>query len=373
MSERITYVGLDAHKVSITMAVLRPGMEVADEPVKFKNTPQKVRKIIRRLKTVHEELKVCYEAGPTGYELQRQFWAEGVECDVVAPSLIPQKSGSRVKTDRIDAKKLAELHRAGLLTPVTPPTEDDEAARDLVRLREDLVSDVKRAKQQLNALLLRHGVSRPHAKAWTKRDREWLQTLKMSTAMLTRTLRHHVQRLERAEAQRDNIELDIAALSETEAFRRPVGALRCFRGIDTISAMTIVTELHSFGRFEKPTALMAFIGLVPSEDSTGDRVNRGPITKTGNKRVRRILVEAGWHYRHKPAVGVTLRKRRQGQPPEVIATADRAMQRLWKRYWHLVFDNNKAPCKAVTAVARELAGFIWAVLYPMATEDFQVG
>lgn len=363
MSEATTYVGLDVHKKEISIAVLLPGVE---KPLEWscKNEPRAVRRLARRLKREGEgELRVVYEAGPCGYVLQRQFSSEGVRAEVIAPSLIPVKPGDRIKTDRRDARKLATLERGGQLTVVHPPSESEESVRDLCRCREDAVEDLRRARQRLVKMLLRRGFVYRSGNNWTRRHRVWLRSLEFEHEASQTVFDDYLSAIELLEQRMRGLETRIEEISVEEPYREPVGWLRCFRGIDTVSAMILVTELHGFDRFPDPRKLMAYLGLVSRVDESADRTHRGPITKAGNAHARRILIEAAWHYRHRPAVGRALRKRREGQPQKVCTVADKAQLRLHRRYLHFVLGSNKPAPKAVVAIARELVGFLWDVLY----------
>jgi len=308
------------------------------------------------------EVVCAYEAGPCGYVVQRQFLAEGLACQVVAPSLIPSKPGDRIKTDRRDAKKLAELLRADLLTEVQPPSEEQEAVRDLCRCREDARHDLQRCRHRLGKFLLRKGVHYGQGRAWTERHRQWLFGLRLEPAAAQWTLESCLVGVEQLGVRLQELDRQLEEIAQTQPYREPVGRLRCFRGIDTLTAMVILTELHDIRRFRSARALMAYLGLVPGEHSSGEKTRRGGITKTGNRHLRRVLIEAAWHARHRPAIGKALRQRRQNQPVQAIAIADRAMHRLHRRYWRML-TMGKPPTKVVTAVARELAGFVWATLY----------
>jgi transposase len=307
-------------------------------------------------------LQCVYEAGPCGYTLQRQLLKEGIATDVVAPSLIPVKPGERIKTDRRDARKLAAAARAQMLTAVRPPTEDEEAVRDLCRCREDAREDLTRARHRLNKFLMRRGFVYRVGKNWTQRHRQWLRSLKFED-VATRTVFEDYLIVEQGEERIRSLESRLEEIAQEDPYRERVGWLCCFRGIKTVTAMTILAELHDFRRFDDPRRLMSYLGLVPSEHSSGERTRRGAITKAGNSHVRRVLVEAAWHYRHRPSVGATLRRRREGQPREVIAVADRAQRRLYRRFHRLVLASGKPSQKAIVAVARELVGFLWAALY----------
>jgi len=365
MAEATTHVGLDVHKQSISVAVLLPGSAKALQ-WEMRNEPGEVRRLVRRLRRDGgggSELLCAYEAGPCGYVLQRQLVREGVACQVVAASLIPRKPGERIKTDRRDARKLAELLRAGLLTEVRPPSEAEEALRDLCRCREDARADLMRARHRLGKMLLRQGLRYVEGKPWTLQHRAWLWSLKLEHAAERMVLEDYLLAVEQVSTRLVTLEAQLGELAEQEPYRERVGWLRCFRGIDTITALSVLAELHGFERFQKPRQLMAYLGLVPSESSSGASVHRGPITKTGNRHLRRLLTEAAHHSRHRPGVGAALRRRRAGQPAAVIALADRAQQRLHHRYSRLLLGRGLPRQKVVIACARELAGFLWAVLF----------
>lgn len=363
MEKAITYVGLDVHKEQIAVAVLIPGREATEEWT-VAHEPRAVRRLARKLQREASGAVECaYEAGACGYALQRQLQGEGVGCEVVAPSLIPVKPGERIKTDRRDARKLAELLRAGLLTPVHPPTPEEEALRDLCRCREDAKEDLMRARHRLGKWLLRRGLIFRAGRNWSARHRSWLRSLVFEQEAERVVFEDYLAAVELLEERLRGLEENLEAISQAEPYAERVGWLRCFRGIDTVTAMTILAELHDFRRFTTARQLMAYLGLVPSEHSSGDATRRGRITKAGNAHVRRVLIEAAWHYRHRPGVGVRLRQRRQGQPAAMIALADRAQRRLHRRWCRLVLGRGKPTPKAVTALARELAGFLWAALY----------
>lgn len=362
----ITFVGMDAHKKAINVAMLLPGQS---EPVEWQlaNEPAAIRRLAKKLqREAPGEVRCCYEAGPCGYVLQRQLETGGVICEVVAPSLIPIKPGERIKTDRRDAHKLARLLRSDDLTTVHPPTSADEAVRDLCRCREDARKDLLRARHRLDTFLLRRAcLYTLTRRRWNQPHRAWLNALKFEHAADQVTFEDYVRTIAQAEERLRRLDEQLAAVATQDPYREPVGWLRCFRGIDTGTAITVVAELHDFRRFQTARALMAYLGLVPSEHSSGERQRRGAITKAGNIHVRRLLVEAAWHYRHRPHVGVGMRQRRSGQPERIIAIADRAQDRLSHRFRTLT-TRGKLPQKAVVAVARELAGFLWAALCPPA-------
>jgi transposase len=279
--------------------------------------------------------------------------------------LIPRKPGDRIKTDRRDARKLAELLRAGLLTEVHSPTVEDEAVRDLCRAREDAHEDLVRCRHRVSKMLLRRGwIWNGAKKAWGQGHRLWLRSLRFEQQADQVVFDNYLQAIAQVEERLRMLEQHIDSVSQLPAYAQPVGALRCFRGMDTLTAMGLVAELHDFMRFDSARGLMAFLGLVPCEFSSADSERRGAITKAGNRHARRLLIEAAWHYRHQPNPQ-GLKRRRQGQPAEVIAIADKAMHRLNRRF-NRMLAKGKPPGKTVVAVARELAGFIWAALHSKA-------
>ena len=367
MGNGITYVGLDTSKESIVGYVLSsdgaPGVEF-----KVPSERTAARKMVRKLGRQYGSVSFCYEAGPCGYQLQRWIRAEGAPCVVVAPALIPRRPGEKIKTDRRDAKKLAELYRAGLLVEVHPPTLQAEAVRDLVRGREDLVEDMRRMKQRILSLLLRRGLACPGVKGyWGVGFWRWLRSLAWEEEADRAIFSDYLLGLEQAQDRLRQLEARIAEVAASEPWAERVGWLCCLRGIKTLSAMTLLSELHGWERFRTARELMSFLGLVPSEHSSGERERRGRITGAGNIHARRILIETSQNYRVTARVTPALAKRRQGQPAWVIALADRAQQRLNRRFWRLL-AKGKLHNKVVVAVARELVGFIWAILQGPRTE-----
>ena len=360
MKQVTTFVGIDAHKKDLFVAMLS-GRDAAPVTWQLANEPGAVRRLVKKLeREAPGPVHVFYEAGPCGYALQRQMTTARVTCDVIAPSLMPRKPGERVKTNRRDARKLVELGRAGLLTVVQPPTPADEAVRDLARARDDAREDLQRCRHRLGKLLLRRGLHYA-GRNWTQAHRRWVDSLTWAHAAERAVVEDYQLAIDHTEARLLELDARLKELAEQEPYREPVGWLRCFRGIDTLTAMLILAELHDFRRFSSARALMAFLGLVPSENSSGEKHRRGRITKMGNALVRRILVEASWHYQHRPGVGRALAARRKGQPPRVIAIAEKAQRRLCGRFRRLTAEHKPAP-KVAVAVARELAGFIWAAL-----------
>jgi transposase len=360
MKDVITYVGIDAHKKDLFIAML-----VGDQPTpvtwQLANEPNAVRRVVRRLeRDAPGPVRVCYEAGPCGYALQRQMTTPRVRCQVIAPALIPRKPGERIKTNRRDARKLAELLRAGLLTEVRPPTPDEEAVRDLCRARDDAREDLQRGRHRLGKLLLRRGLHFS-GRNWTQAHRRWVDSLEWTHAAERVVVDDYWLAIDQLNARLIALDAQLTEIAQTAPYRERVAWLRCFRGIDTLTAILLLAELHDFRRFQSPRALMAYVGLVPGEDSSGEKHRRGRITRTGNALVRRLLVETAWHYQHRPSVGRALTRRRTGQPGRVIAIADKAQQRLCGRFRRLQ-AKDKSAGKVVVAVARELVGFIWAAL-----------
>ncbi len=359
MSESITFVAFDMHQDSITAAGLRPG---ASEPETraVPNEPKPFRRLVKELLAAGPA-RACYEAGPVGYEPQRHLAAWGLPCAVLAPSLIPRRPGVRIKTDTRDAKKLVKLSRSGELTPIRIPTPAEEAARDLVRCREACGVDALRALHRLRKFLLRRDLrcpaGRPRTQAWWR----WVQHLQLPDPAAQRTLEEYTLGALTARARWKALDPEVAALATREPWVAPVARLRCFRGIDTLGAVTLLLEVFDFRRFGSPRPFMSFVGLVPGEHSSGARRRQGSITKTGNAHLRRILVEAAWHYARRPDPRAAAHRRQQGQPPAVVAGAQQAGQRLSRRFQRLVARGKLRPV-AATAVARELCGFLWAAM-----------
>jgi len=353
-------VGLDVHKKTIVVAVLYPGMSQVTERFTIENTTEALEKMVKRLGG-QGPVCFCYEAGPCGYEVYRQLTRLGQECVVIAPSLTPKKAGDRVKTDQRDAEKLARYFRAGELTVVRVPSLEEEAARDLVRVREDALEDQQRARHRLSKFLLRQGRVYRTGKMWTQRHRRWLQSQRFEPAILEQTYQAYVRMMEETEERLRVVEVQVLALTEHPGYKTIVRSLCCLKGIKELTALTLVVETQDFERFRRAASYMGFTGLVSSESSSGERQWRGAITKTGNARLRRVLVEAAWHARHSVKVtGERLSRRRQGCPEPVVRLARRAEERLHRKYWHLVNRGKKPPIAAV-ACARELAGFVWAM------------
>jgi transposase len=361
VKKNIRYIGLDVHAETIAVAVAEANGEVRSLGV-IPNRPEPVRRLIKKLGPA-QSLRVCYEAGPCGYVLYWQLTELGVHCDVVAPTLVPVKAGDRVKTDRRDAQKLARSYRSGDLTAVWVPDAAHEALRDLVRAREAAKKDQLRARHRLQKFLLRHGLQPPEGiRSWTVKHLDWVKTLHLEQLALDATLLDYITEVDHARARVERLEraIDQAIEVAPAAIRAVIDALQSLRGVARLSAATIVAEVGQLSRFARPRQLMGYTGAVPSEHSSGERVRRGAITKTGNAHLRRILVEAAWAYRHRPNVGSELRRRQEGISEEVKAIAWKAQHRLHHRYVRLT-ARGKPKQHIVTAIARELAGFIWAV------------
>jgi transposase len=360
---RIRFIGLDVHADTIAVAVAEPNGEVRPLGI-IPNRLESVRKMIAKLGPVNQ-LQACYEAGPTGYVLYWQLTSLGVACEVVAPTLTPVKAGDRVKTDRRDAAKLARSYRAGDLTPVWVPDAAHEALRDLVRTREDAREDQQRARQRLGKFLLRHGWQRPKdiKENWTQKHMTWIKsqvrfeqpTSQAAFLDYAHEVEHAADRLERIEKAID----DAIAVAPPE-IQQVVQALQALRGVGKIVAVTVVAEVGSLSRFANPRQLMSYAGMVSSEYSSGNRIQRGGITKTGNAHLRRVIVEAAWAYQHKPWMGGWLAKRQQGLDEETKAIAWKAQWRLCTRYKKLAAKGKNKP-QIVTAIGRELLGFLWAI------------
>jgi transposase len=359
MTESTTLVAFDQHAASVVAAVLRPGQQTPALQTLSADLPT-IGRFLERLQA-HGPVTCCYEAGPCGFALQRYLATRRIACDVIAPALIPRRPGSRIKTDRRDAAQLALLWRAQALTRVHVPTDQEEAARDLLRCREDLVGDLLRARHRLTKFLLRYGRRFTAGRAWSRAHTVWLGTQHWPLPALEHTFLAYRRSVDEAVARLRTVETDLRDLLTIAPLAERVVRLRCFRGIDDVTALTIAAELGDPTRFARPRQLMGFTGLVPSEHSSGTQQHRGGITKTGNAHLRRVLIEAAWHYRHRPAIGPELRRRQRAAPPVAVQHAWAAQQRLHHRYRRLL-ARGKRPQAVVTAVARELTGFVWAVL-----------
>lgn len=355
---QLTHIGLDVHKDTIAVAVLRSGTTEVDERV-IPNTPEAIRRLLAR----HDAqlTALCYEAGPTGYDTQRLITGLGFDCDVIAPSLIPRRSGVHVKTDRIDARNLARLHRAGELTSVRVPGAAEEAVRDLIRVREEIKCDRRVARQRIRSFLLRYGKRYPAPRdAWSRRFEVWARALSFDEPLANEAFSHLLSAYFIRDTQLAEMGRRIEEIAQTEPFAADVARLSTLRGIGTLSAMTILAETCDFTRFGDAGAYMGFTGLTPSEHSSGASRHQGSITKTGNRHIRRVLVESAWAYRHAPAVRGKLRERLEGMPPEVAAYSWAAQVRLNRTF--RTISARKGAHTAVVATARELSGFVWGLM-----------
>ena len=355
------YVGLDVHKDTIAVAVAWPGREAPEYRGIVPNRRNSLQKLIRGLQGPHgEAVSFAYEAGPCGYGVYREITETGHDCQVVAPSLIPRKPGDRVKTDRRDAVSLARLHRAGELTRVWVPAPDWEAVRDLTRAREDMKAVEVRTRQRLGAFLLRHGRVYHGKSRWTQAHSRWLEEQKFDFPVQQTVFQEYVDAAVAAQKRTDGLEAQMHELLDAWSQRPTAEALMSLRGVSTITAMTILAELGDLTRFDSPRQLVGFLGLAPGEYSSGSRRRQGAITKTGNGHVRRLLTEAAWAYRFPARKTAHMRRKAARVPDRVQAIAWAAQKRLCARYVKL-YQRGKAKNKVVTAIARELVGFIWAI------------
>ena len=357
------WVSLDVHKLSIVAATLAPAGGRPDVS-RIETTERAICRFIGRLGGP-AGLAVCYEAGPGGYALWRLLTRMGVACDVIAPSLVAVRGGDRVKTDRRDAKKLVTLHRAGLLRYVHPPTAETEGLRDLLRCRDDLRCARTAARHRVLKALLRHGhVFREGKTAWTLKHRRWINAQRLPDALAQLALEQMLIHLDGIERQLDALDAQLEQIAAAERWGASVQILTRFRGILTLTALGLIAEIGDFARFGNPRELASWLGITPSEYSSGDQPQRGHITKAGNHHARRLLVEAAWHYRHAP--------RRPAKDPQPDQRAWQAQVRLHHRYRHLT-EHGKRPTVVNVAIARQLVGFLWAAMtnQPLATSSQQ--
>lgn len=355
------FVGMDVHKATISVAVAEGAR--GGEVRHLGNIPNRadhVGKLVERLGKNVQKLRFCYEAGPCGYGLHRQLTGLGHECVVVAPSLIPMKAGDRIKTDRRDAVMLAKLHRAGELTAVWVPDGAHEAMRDLVRARATSVRVLGKARQHLQGFLLRHGRIYAGKKGWTQPYRRWLTTVRFDHPAQQLVLQDYIHSVEDAEARIGRLTKQIAELVPNWSMATVVEALQAMRGVAFIVAVTVVAEVGDFSRFDNPRQLMAYLGLVPSEYSSGATTRRGGITKAGNALARRVLIEGAWTYRMQARISRKLHDRVEGLPQAIRDIAWKAQVRLCARYRRLTAAG-KAKVVVTTAIAREMVGFLWAI------------
>lgn len=356
MAKARTLVGLDVHATKIVAAVL----DAETGEIAFFAMTAEIDRAAGFCAGLPGPVRVAYEAGPTGYGLARELAKRRVECVVAAPSKIPRASGDRVKTDRRDAELIVRLLMAGKLHAVRVPGPEEEALRDLVRAREAVRVDLMRCRHRLSKLLLRHGIRFEDGEAWTERHRVWLNTVALQWPAAQATLLDCRGAIDALAHRRDELERQIVSLVPSSPWRAQVGVLRCLRGIDTLSAVGLCAEVGDFTRFGRAEQLMSYLGLVPSENTTGQQRRLGSITKTGSAHARRLLVEASWHYRPRPNLSKRLAERQAGQPPEAVAVAWTAQKRLHRTWTRLEARGKRRPIIAVAA-ARELTGFCWAI------------
>jgi transposase len=352
-----TWVGLDVHRNSITSAVLIPGRETPVVDRWFHDEPS-VRRFVSGLGSP-ARVRLCYEAGPTGYDLARLLKRLGVATEVIAPSLIPVAPGAKIKTDSRDARRLVHLYRSGELTAVHIPTPGEEAIRDLARTRADLVTDRTRSRHRLSKFLLRHGQVYRAGVQWTAGHEAWIRQVQFDDSALTQTFSHYRAVVAGLDAHLAAVESDLKGYLDQGPFAQAVGRLSAYRGITELGALTLSAEVCDWRRFPRATSLMGFCGLVPSEYSSGERTKRGRITKSGNIHLRTQLVESAWSYQHRPAVGATIKKRQERCSQETVTRAWAAQLHLCGKFRRLA-ERKSSRKIVVTAIARELTGFLWA-------------
>jgi transposase len=353
----LAHVGIDSHVSSLCVSVFAEGTKEPEPSVSLVNAEKDVKRFFKKLAESYT-LRCCYEASVCGYVLQRWLTEIGVSCEVIAPSLVPQRPGDKVKTDRRDARKLAKLYRAGLLTCVHIPTPAEEAARGLVRLRETFLKDVVQAKNWVQKFLTRHGRRYDGKSHWTIKHWQWVKSQSFELddqfeyALLLASLDAKITLLAQIDER-------VTRMADEPRYVEIVKRLCSLRGVGLVTAMTLVTEVIDFSRFRTARALMSYFGLVPKENSSGETRKQSGITKTGSSHARRVLVEAAWKYMHKPALGAELKRRQEGVSKEVQAHSWKAQLRLHKKYWSIALSKHRG--KAAVAVARELTGFVWAI------------
>lgn len=357
MGKARTLVGLDVHAEKVVAAIL----DAETGEVRFQRLGGESGPVVSLCRSLAGPVRAVYEAGPTGYGLARGLSEAGVDCVVAAPGKIPRGASDRVKTDRRDAEHLVRLLLAGKLSAVRVPGPPEEAMRDLVRAREDLRMDLMRARHRLGKLLLRHDIRfEGPGGNWTERHLQWLSKLSFEDSAAQATLDDYRGAVEALLHRRGELERQIEGLVASSPWAREIGRLRCLRGVDTLTAVGLCAEVGDFARFGKAGQLMSYLGLVPSEHSTGESRRLGSITKSGSRHARRLLVEAAWHYRNPPRVGREIERRQAGQPAAAVAVAWSAQRRLHRTHTQMR-KRNKRPTVTTVAVARELAGFCWAI------------
>jgi len=356
----IYWIGIDDHADKWTIAQYRGDEERPSREFELVPDDKGYRRLFSYLKGVDGEVRIVYEAGPCGYDLYRRLTKAGYKCQVAAPALTPRKPGERVKTNRRDAAKLARYLRSNDLTFIAVPDPDRESLRDLIRSRQSVQKDVGRMRRQIIHLLLRYGYRYRDGQAWTQRFWAWMKKVQLEGTHSRFVLTEMIGELEHRISVLDRYDDQVELASQTAEYQPYLAALRTLRGINTLSAMTILSEMGDLRRFATAPKLMAAVGVVPSEYSTGDKTSRFSITKTGNAHLRRVAVEAAWQYQRRPLLGRTVKARRKDQPKAIVDIAEKCEKRLHARFQRLTSRNKKSTV-AVVAVARELLGFIWAI------------
>jgi transposase len=353
-----TWVGLDVHAAKVVVCVV----DAESGEMAMHRLGGSTIGVVAFCAGLPEPVRVGYEAGPTGFGLARALRAAGIECVIAAPGKIERPAQDRVKTDQRDAQRLARLLMIGALHPVRVPAPEEEALRDLVRAREDLREDLMRARHRLSKLLLRHDVRyQDSASRWGERHRRWLAGVELAEPGAQLTMSDYIGAIDQLTIRRETLERAIEGLIPSSPWAHTIARLRCLRGIDTLTAVGLCAEIGDFHRFQRPGQLMSYLGLVPSEKSSGDTRRQGQLTRTGSRHARRLLVEAAWHYRRAPRLGTVLERRQQGQEAAVIAIAWKAQQRLHRIWRRLEQKRGKRGTIVAAAAARQLTGFVWAI------------
>lgn len=359
MQKKVAYIGIDYHSETLSLSVIVDGKKDFFDSITMKNNDKIILKYLKKLSREFE-IKACYEASCNGYTFQRKMKNWGFHCDVIAPSLIPKKPGDKRKNDYRDARNLTQHYANGQLTMVHPPTEEQESIRSIIRCRLTLKENEKRVKLQINSFVLSHGFRWGQSK-WTVKHRTWLSALKLRDDYSQQVLAEHLGHLEYLSARISSLDDVIRQIAGLEIYEPSVKKLKAFKGIETLSAMILIAELTDFRRFPNPKSLMAFLGLIPSEDSSGSIQKGGAITKTGNHRCRTQLIESVQHLMKKPIISYKMKQNLEQVDPISANIAIKCMHRLNKRFWALAMKG-KSRNKAITAIAREFVGFIWAMM-----------
>lgn len=356
-----SWIAMDTAAERIHVAIFRGEEATPSEEFEIGTDAGGIGRLKRKLSKEPGQVKCVYEAGPCGYGLYRTLKGSGYDCEVIAPSLTPRKPGERVKTNRLDARRLGLYYRAGQLTPVRIPDEKQEALRDLIRARDDVRRNLQQSRQRLSGCLLRQGWHFKDGNRWTRKHWAWIKAIPLRDEMVKMVVEEYIAAVEMQMEQMKRFDQKIEEVSRRPEYQAKVEAYSVLRGIQTLGAMAIIAEGGDLRQYGQASQFMASIGIVPGEHSTGQKQRRGSITKTGNVYLRRILIEAAWSYQRRPHAGVTIQRRRRNQPEVLLAIARKADQRLHGKFFKLQFRYNKIPAVANVAVARELAGFVWAI------------